>query len=64
MGTCRLNGIEPYARLKDTLERLPAHPISRLHELPPLPRQPVNCASWTFLTHCASPRAPTCTACI
>ena len=38
LGTCRLNGIEPYAWLKDTLERLPAHPISRVHELLPLPR--------------------------
>jgi len=36
--TCRLNGIEPYAWLKDALERLPAHPISRVHELLPLSR--------------------------
>ncbi|MGT2460343.1 IS66 family transposase (plasmid) [Cupriavidus basilensis] len=38
LGTCRLNGIEPYAWLRDTLERLPAHPISRVHELLPLAR--------------------------
>jgi hypothetical protein len=38
LGTCRLNCIEPYAWLKDTLESLPAHPISRVHELLPLAR--------------------------
>ncbi|TPQ39057.1 transposase domain-containing protein [Cupriavidus pinatubonensis] len=38
LGTCRLNGIEPYGWLKDTLERLPAHPISQVHELLPLAR--------------------------
>ncbi|KAF7964066.1 hypothetical protein AWV80_02640 [Cupriavidus sp. UYMU48A] len=38
LGTCRLNGIEPYGWLKETLERLPAHPISQVHELLPLAR--------------------------
>ncbi len=38
LGTCRLNGIEPYGWLKDTLERLPAHPISQVQELLPLAR--------------------------
>uniref|UniRef100_UPI003FA46F4A transposase domain-containing protein n=1 Tax=Cupriavidus necator TaxID=106590 RepID=UPI003FA46F4A len=38
LGTCRLNGIEPYGWLKDTLERLPADPISQVHELLPLAR--------------------------
>lgn len=38
LGTCRLNGIEPYGWLKDTLERLPADPISQVHELVPLAR--------------------------
>jgi transposase len=34
--TCRLNGIEPFAYLKDILERMVAgHPISRLAELLP-----------------------------
>nr|WP_276522769.1 transposase [Cupriavidus necator] len=38
LGTCRLNGIEPYGWLKETLERLPAYPISQVHELLPLAR--------------------------
>jgi hypothetical protein len=38
LGTCRLNGIEPYAWLKHTLKRLPTLPISRVHELLPLTR--------------------------
>ncbi|QOT81540.1 transposase domain-containing protein (plasmid) [Cupriavidus basilensis] len=36
LGTCRLNGIEPYGWLKDTLERLPAHPTARS----------TNCCRW------------------
>jgi len=38
LGTCRLNGIEPYGWLREALERLPAHPISQIHELLPLAR--------------------------
>ena len=34
--TARLNGIEPYAWLKDTLEKLPLWPNSRIDELLPL----------------------------
>ncbi|WP_096031920.1 transposase domain-containing protein [Caballeronia calidae] len=37
-GTVRLNGFEPYAWLKDTLEKPPSHPVNRVHELLPLPR--------------------------
>lgn len=36
MGTARLNGLEPLAWLKDTLEKLPAWPHSRIDELLPL----------------------------
>lgn len=32
----KLNGIEPYAWLRDTLEKLPAWPNSRIDELLPL----------------------------
>ena len=36
LGTARLNGIEPLAWLKDTLEKLPTWPNSRIDELLPL----------------------------
>jgi transposase len=36
LGTAKLNQIEPYAWLKDTLEKLPAWPNSRIEELLPL----------------------------
>ena len=39
IGTARLNGLDPYAWLKDTLEKLPAWPNSRLDELLPLKLQ-------------------------
>ena len=36
IGTCKLNGVDPYAYLKATLEALAAgHPQSRLDELLP-----------------------------
>ena len=35
VGTCKLNRIEPYAYLRDVLQRLPSHPINRLAELLP-----------------------------
>jgi transposase len=35
IGTCKLHRIEPYAYLKDVLQRLPSHPINRLAELLP-----------------------------
>lgn len=38
--TAKLNGLEPYAWLKDTVEKLPAWPFSRLDELLPLRRLP------------------------
>ena len=32
--TCKMNGVEPYAWLKSTLEKIAAgHPQSRIHEL-------------------------------
>lgn len=34
--TARLNGLEPHAWLKDTLEKLPTWPYSRIDELLPL----------------------------
>jgi transposase len=36
-GTARLNGLDPYAWLRDTLEKLPRWPYSRIDEL--LPRR-------------------------
>ena len=36
LATAKLNGLEPYAWLKDTLEKLPAWPNSRIDELLPL----------------------------
>ena len=36
LATAKANGIEPFAWLKDTLEKLPACPNSRLDELLPL----------------------------
>ncbi len=36
--TARLNGLEPYAWIKDTLEKLPVWPNSRIDELLPLRR--------------------------
>ena len=34
IATCKLNGVEPYAWLKSTLEKIAArHPQSRVHEL-------------------------------
>jgi transposase len=38
--SARLNGHEPYAYLKDVLERLPTHPASRIKELLPHRWQP------------------------
>ena len=36
IGTCKMNGVEPFAYLKTTLERIAAgHPQSRLDELLP-----------------------------
>ena len=40
--SARLNGHEPYAYLKDVLERLPTHPASRIQELLPHRWQPDN----------------------
>jgi hypothetical protein len=35
LGTCKAHGIEPYAWLKDILEKLPTQPINRIKELLP-----------------------------
>ena len=35
IGTCKLSGIEPFAYLRDVLDRLPTHPASRIAELTP-----------------------------
>ena len=42
LGTCKLNGIEPYAYLKDVLRRLPGQRIDRLAELLPFNWQPAT----------------------
>lgn len=36
LATAKLNGLEPYAWLKDTLEKLPSWPYSRIDELLPI----------------------------
>jgi transposase len=42
LGTCKLNGINPFIWLKDVLQRLPAHPINKIQELLPQNWQPIN----------------------
>lgn len=42
LATAKLNGLEPYAWLKDTLEKLPAWPYSRIDELLPLKITPAK----------------------
>ncbi len=41
LGTCKLNGIEPFAYLRDVIARIPEHKASRLHELLPYKWQPL-----------------------
>lgn len=38
--SAKLNGLEPFAYLKDVLTRLPTHPASRIEELLPHAWQP------------------------
>jgi transposase len=38
--SAKLNGHDPYRYLKDVLERLPTHPVSRISELLPHRWQP------------------------
>jgi transposase len=40
LGTARLNGLNPYDWLKETLTQLPSCPSNRVAELLPLKRQP------------------------
>jgi transposase len=35
MGTCKLNDINPFARMKDTLKKIAQYPINRVGELLP-----------------------------
>jgi hypothetical protein len=37
LGTAKLNGLDPAAWLKETLEKLPTWPNSRINEMLPLP---------------------------
>ena len=37
LGTAKLNGLDPAAWLRETLEKLPTHPYSRINELLPFP---------------------------
>ncbi len=39
VGTARLNGLDPAAWLRETLEKLPTWPASRIDELLPLRRE-------------------------
>jgi transposase len=34
-GTCKLHSIEPYAWLRNVLQKIPSHPINKVHELLP-----------------------------
>ena len=42
IGSCVLQGVDPWAYLTDVLERLPFHPINRVDELTPLHWKPVK----------------------
>ena len=42
LGTAKLNGLDPAAWLRDTLEKLPTHPNSRIDELLPFPPAPIE----------------------
>ena len=42
LGTAKLNGLDPAAWLRDTLEKLPTHPNSRIDELLPFPPVPIE----------------------
>ncbi len=42
IGSAKMNGLDPYAYLKDVLERLPTHPYSRIDELLPHRWQPAK----------------------
>src|SRR5213078_460274 len=35
LGTCRINGIEPYTWLKNVLEKISSHPINKIKDLLP-----------------------------
>ena len=35
LGTCKMNGVEPYTWLRETLEKIATHPINRISELLP-----------------------------
>ncbi len=35
LGTCKMHGIEPYAWLKDALQRIATHPINKINQLLP-----------------------------
>ena len=35
LGTCKMHAIEPYAWLKDVLEKIPSHPINKIKDLLP-----------------------------
>lgn len=41
IGTCKLNGVEPYVWLSDVLRRLPNHPSNRVAELLPFNWKPL-----------------------
>ncbi|MEJ7829965.1 MAG: IS66 family transposase [Segetibacter sp.] len=36
LGTCKMHGIDPYAWLRNTLEKIASHPINRISELLPV----------------------------
>lgn len=44
LATAKLNGLEPYAWLKETFEKLPSWPYRRINELFPLRKEdPESC---------------------
>ena len=42
LGTCKLNGINPFAWLKDVLQRIATHPINKIEELLPQNWKPLT----------------------
>ena len=40
--TCKLNGVEPFAYLRDIFRRLPTQPAKAIHELLPYNWQPAT----------------------
>jgi hypothetical protein len=42
LGTCKLNGINPFIWFRDVLQRIATHPINKIEELLPHLWQPLS----------------------